>query len=77
MQSPSHYHGTDLMDLLIKHEVDFCSGNIMKYVFRWREKDGIKDLVKARDYLLALIASEELKLTGTDGIMPLRSLQMD
>ncbi len=64
MQSPDHYHGTDLMDLLIKHEVDFCSGNIMKYVFRYKQKDGINDLIKAKSYLEALIAYEELKIEG-------------
>lgn len=50
------------MDLLIDRNVPFAEGNIMKYVFRWREKDGLKDLLKARDYLNALIAHEELKL---------------
>ena len=61
MQSPSHYGDTRLMDLLIDKQVPFAEGNIMKYVFRWREKDGLKDLYKTRDYLNALIANEELK----------------
>ena len=61
MQSPDHYNGTDLMDLLIKHNVDFCSGNIMKYVFRYKQKEGLRDLIKAQVYLEALIAHEELK----------------
>ena len=63
MQSPSHYGDTRLMDLLIDKQVPFAEGNIMKYVFRWREKDGLKDLDKARIYLDALIAYEELKET--------------
>lgn len=61
MQSPSHYGDTRLMDLLIDKQVPFAEGNIMKYVFRWREKDGVKDLYKARDYLNTLIAYEELQ----------------
>lgn len=61
MQSPTHYGDTRLMDLLIDKQVPFAEGNIMKYVFRWREKDGLKDLYKSRDYLNAIIASEELK----------------
>lgn len=61
MQSPTHYGDTRLMDLLIDKQVPFAEGNIMKYVFRWREKDGLRDLTKARDYLNALIANEELK----------------
>ena len=61
MQSPTHYGDTRLMDLLIDKQVPFAEGNIMKYVFRWREKDGLKDLDKAKVYLEALIKHEELK----------------
>ena len=67
MQSPNHYGDTRLMDLLIDKEVPFAEGNIMKYVFRWREKDGLKDLHKARAYLDALITHEELKPVGNIG----------
>ena len=61
MQAPEHYKDTKLMDLLIEKEVPFAEGNIMKYVYRWREKDGIKDLYKARTYLDAAIAHAELQ----------------
>ena len=61
MISPNHYQDTKLMDLLIEKSVPFAEGNIMKYVYRWREKDGIRDLHKARDYLNALIAYEEMR----------------
>ena len=67
MQSPTHYGDTRLMDLLIDKQVPFAEGNIMKYIFRWREKDGLKDLYKSRDYLNAIIASEELKQVGNTG----------
>jgi len=49
------------MDLLIDRQVPFAEGNIMKYIFRWREKDGLRDLQKAKVYLDALITYEELK----------------
>lgn len=65
MQSPKHYQDTKLMDLLIEKNVPFAEGNIMKYVYRWKEKDGLKDLYKARDYLNAVISHEEL----TQGIV--------
>ena len=64
MQSPTHYGDTRLMDLLIDKQVPFAEGNIMKYVARWREKDGLKDLDKAKVYLEALIKHEELKNAG-------------
>lgn len=59
MKSPNHYQDTKLMDLLIEKNVPFAEGNVMKYVYRWREKDGLKDLYKARDYLNAVITHEE------------------
>ena len=65
MQSPSHYKDTRLMDLLIDRQVPFAEGNIMKYIFRWREKDGLRDLQKAKVYLEALIAYEELQKDDT------------
>lgn len=65
MQSPSHYGDNRLMDLLIDKEVPFAEANIMKYVFRWKQKDGLRDLVKARVYLDALITHEELKQQST------------
>ena len=64
MQSPTHYGDTRLMDLLIDKQVPFAEANIMKYGFRWREKDGLKDLDKAKVYLEALIKHEELKNAG-------------
>lgn len=60
MQAPKHYQDTKLMDLLIEKDVPFAEGNVIKYVYRWKEKDGLKDLYKARDYLLAIIAHAEL-----------------
>lgn len=61
MQSPSHYGDNRLMDILIDKNVPFAEGNIMKYVFRWKEKDGLKDLIKAKIYLEALIAHAQLQ----------------
>lgn len=60
MSAPKHYQDTKLMDLLIEKNVPFAEGNVIKYVYRWKEKDGLRDLYKARDYLLAIIAHAEL-----------------
>lgn len=35
----------------------FCTGNAMKYLWRWRHKGGVEDLRKARWYLDRAIAS--------------------
>lgn len=31
--------------------VDYCIGNVIKYVSRWRKKGGVEDLKKAQVYL--------------------------
>ena len=43
---------------------DYCKGNVLKYIWRWRQKGGVEDLEKADVYLRWLIESatkEELK----------------
>ena len=33
----------------------YCSGNVIKYICRWKHKNGIEDLKKARTYLDMMI----------------------
>ena len=35
--------------------LDFFEGNVIKYVTRWRHKNGMEDLLKAKQYLDKLI----------------------
>lgn len=37
----------------------YCKGNVIKYLWRWREKNGLEDLKKAQVYLGWMIESEE------------------
>ena len=37
----------------------FYIGNIIKYVTRYKRKNGVEDLIKAMDYIRLLIALEE------------------
>lgn len=43
---------------LIKDVASFYEGNIFKYVYRHRNKNGLEDLKKARNYLNLLIKLE-------------------
>ena len=36
---------------------DYCRGNVMKYLWRYKNKNGIEDLLKAQWYLNAKIAA--------------------
>ena len=46
------------IDYIMQNNLGFCEGNIVKYVTRWRDKAGVQDLLKARQYIDFLIESE-------------------
>lgn len=64
---PGHYIGNggiqamDVMKAFMSPErfAGFCQGNIIKYVLRYRNKNGVLDLEKCRDYLDELIDIEK------------------
>lgn len=55
---PAHYagKGMDVFDIVEAFGLDFFEGNALKYLLRWRSKDGIADLQKARHYIDEIIA---------------------
>lgn len=48
-------------DYILANKLGFLEGNVIKYVTRWEEKNGIKDLQKAVHCLQKLIETEEQK----------------
>jgi hypothetical protein len=56
----SHYRDKGIQPIIYIHanNLGFCEGNVVKYVTRWREKNGIADLKKAIHYLELLIELE-------------------
>jgi hypothetical protein len=60
---PNHYNrGIEMWDYAHSHNLDFFEGNIVKYVTRWKDKNGIEDLKKCIQYLNKLIELEENRL---------------
>ena len=56
VEHPDHYNkGIEMWDYAMSHNLDFMEGNVVKYVTRWRHKNGIGDLLKAKQYLDKLI----------------------
>ena len=56
---PVHYHmEIEPFDYIHDNQMNFAEGNVVKYITRWRYKDGIKDLYKAKQYIEMLIAKE-------------------
>lgn len=60
---PSYYHKgkTDTIQFCIENDLDFLQGNVVKYVVRYKEKNGLEDLEKAKEYLNRLIENEKLR----------------
>ena len=49
---PSYYGtGLDVIDFCQKNNLDFMQGNVIKYVTRYKEKNGKEDLLKAMKYI--------------------------
>lgn len=57
--NPKHYKkgAIEPWDFIISQKMSFLEGNIIKYITRYKEKDGIEDLEKANVYLQKLIES--------------------
>lgn len=56
VKHPTHYNkGIEMWDYAHSQQLDFFEGNIVKYVTRWRHKNGVQDLKKAKQYLDKLI----------------------
>ena len=63
---PSHYTqgGIECLDAIeasmpAEGFQDYCKGNILKYIWRYRFKNGVEDLKKAQFYLDRMIQSVE------------------
>lgn len=63
--NPTHYKGATVqpIDLIDSMDLGFYEGNIVKYVSRWKEKDGLSDLLKAEWYLKRLIELNKIEIT--------------
>jgi len=65
INKPKHYTQGSIqpIDFILQNNCDYCVGNIIKYVIRYKYKDGIQDLKKAEYYIKALIQHEQNKQT--------------
>jgi hypothetical protein len=66
--SGDHYKNKAIQPIAYIHanKLGFCEGNVVKYVTRWKDKNGIADLEKAKHYLELLIQleTEQSQLPG-------------
>jgi hypothetical protein len=47
------------VEFIIKNNIGFVEGNIIKYILRFKDKGGIADLEKAKHYIQLLIDSSK------------------
>ena len=58
---PSHYgDGTyEAINIIEAYGMDFVEGNVLKYLLRYKKKNGLEDLKKAQWYLERLIKQQQ------------------
>jgi len=57
---PDHYHtAIEPIEYIMANGLDFCEGNVIKYITRWQKKGGVEDLKKAKVYIQFLIDKYE------------------
>ena len=62
VKHPEHYtNGIEMWDYAYSQSLDFFEGNVIKYITRWKHKNGLEDLYKAKAYLDRLIEHQEAK----------------
>ena len=59
-----HYkqHGVQPWDIITQYDLNFFAGNVVKYLLRYKYKNGVEDLEKAQHYLKKLIELERIGL---------------
>ncbi len=57
----SHYGAYEIqpIEFIHKNRIPFIEGCIIKYVLRWRRKNGVEDLLKAKHYIDLLLEMED------------------
>jgi hypothetical protein len=56
-----HYKNNKIqpLEFIISNDLNFVEGNVIKYIARYKYKNGLEDLKKARHYLDMLIEITE------------------
>ena len=57
-ETPKHYDfQIQPVEYILRNGLGFCEGNVVKYISRWKMKNGKEDLLKARHYIDILLES--------------------
>lgn len=64
IEKPKRYNKKgklECWDVILDQEMDFLEGSVLKYLWRYKEKGGVKDLEKAKVYINKIIEKESGK----------------
>lgn len=66
--SGKHYNNKAIQpwDFIIANNIGYLEGNAIKYIVRYKEKNGLVDLEKALHYIEKLIETEKDKLSQSE-----------
>ena len=55
-----HYKSMKIqpLEFIMANKLAYCEANVVKYISRWRNKNGVEDLRKAKHYIDLLIQEE-------------------
>lgn len=64
----NHYKDMNIqpLEFIMANNLPYCEANIIKYICRYKSKNGIQDLNKARHYLDILIEHEQRRTESGD-----------
>lgn len=58
------------IEFIYYNNIPFLEANVIKYIVRWQEKNGVQDLEKAKHYIDLLIELNETKqsISTSEGV---------
>ena len=67
--SGDHYKDMNIQPVkfIYANGIGYFEGNVIKYICRWRKKNGLADLEKAKHYIELLLELERRKAFEDDG----------
>ena len=67
--SGDHYKDMNIqpVEFIYANGIGYFEGNVIKYICRWRKKNGLADLEKAKHYIELLLELERRRAFEDDG----------
>lgn len=73
----SKYGALQPWDVVIAWELGYLEGTALKYIARWRDKNGVEDILKAIHFLEKLVEVEKQKNKENQDVLLLKQKQIE